>query len=640
MAANGRNAVHNDAYQSDTYRNSGPLGQRLRVFSQSYDGMGGLGSCGITIAFDKHSRLVTTCISATSVQLRLMKPDLTTVATHALPPRVIPPGVNPFQSPGGAYFYVDNKDRAVVSMGRQIFVIAIRGNSLTRVKTYDLSSVIPADDQLNSALPDWSGRLWFVTREHGIVGELDPATGRVLGTHRTGEAIGNSFAMDETGGVFIVTDKAQYRFDTTRAGKPKLTWRVRYKNIGVKKPGQFDAGSGTTPTLMGKKYLSIADNAARMNVVVMRRAKHLARGQHRVVCEQPVFRKGAGDTENSIIATDRSMIVENNYGYFPPPDATSNGNTTTPGVARVDIKRGGRGCRTVWTSSEISPSTVPEDVARDRADLPLHEAQGAAGPLVPDGGRLPDGQDPLAQADRHRPALQRALRRAGHQPEGRPLLRRPGRHDRGRRPLMPQHPLLFLGIVALLTITPGADMAMVARSVFTGGRRDAFATTLGISAGCLVWAFASAVGVAAVLAASRTAYDALRLVGAAYLVWLGVQSLLAARRGAPGPAGGRPAARLAVSPGPADQPLQPEDRRLLLDVPAAVHRARATRRWCCRWPSPASTSRSASPGCRYTRCCSTGRSPRSRAPACAGRSTPLRAPFWWASGLRLAAERR
>ena len=109
MAVNGRNAVHNDAYQSDTYRNSGPLGQRLRVFSQSYDGMGGLGSCGITIAFDKHSRLVTTCISATSVQLRLMRPDLTTVATQALPPRVIPPGVNPFQSPGGAYFYVDNR---------------------------------------------------------------------------------------------------------------------------------------------------------------------------------------------------------------------------------------------------------------------------------------------------------------------------------------------------------------------------------------------------------------------------------------------------------------------------------------------------------------------------------------------------
>jgi threonine/homoserine/homoserine lactone efflux protein len=96
---------------------------------------------------------------------------------------------------------------------------------------------------------------------------------------------------------------------------------------------------------------------------------------------------------------------------------------------------------------------------------------------------------------------------------------------------VPQDPLLFVGIAALLTITPGADMAMVSRSVLIGGRREAFATTLGILAGCLVWAIVSAAGVAAVLAASRTAYDALRLVGAAYLVWLGVQSLLAARRG-------------------------------------------------------------------------------------------------------------
>jgi len=107
---------------------------------------------------------------------------------------------------------------------------------------------------------------------------------------------------------------------------------------------------------------------------------------------------------------------------------------------------------------------------------------------------------------------------------------------------MPEHPFVFVGIVALLTITPGADMAMVARSVFTGGRRDAFATTLGISAGCFVWACASALGVAAVLAASQTAYDALRLVGAAYLVWLGVQSLLAARRGT-APVPGAEAAR-------------------------------------------------------------------------------------------------
>ena len=94
-----------------------------------------------------------------------------------------------------------------------------------------------------------------------------------------------------------------------------------------------------------------------------------------------------------------------------------------------------------------------------------------------------------------------------------------------------REPLVFLGVITLLTITPGADMAMVARSVFMGGRRAAFATTLGIGAGCMIWAIASAAGVAAVLAASETAYDALRLVGAAYLVWLGAQSLWAAARG-------------------------------------------------------------------------------------------------------------
>src|SRR4051794_10664064 len=104
MAVNGRNAVHNDPYQSDTYRNSGPLGPSMRVFSQSIDGMGSIGSCGITIAFDKRGRLVTTCINALTVTLRLMKPDLSTIANYEVGPRIVPPGVNPLQSPGGAYF--------------------------------------------------------------------------------------------------------------------------------------------------------------------------------------------------------------------------------------------------------------------------------------------------------------------------------------------------------------------------------------------------------------------------------------------------------------------------------------------------------------------------------------------------------
>ena len=361
MAANGRSNVHNDAYQTDTYRNSGPLGRRTRLFSQFFGGPVGLGSCGITIAFDRRGRLVTTCVTAAEVYLRMMDPrTLDTIAQHRLPDRVIPPGLTPFEAAGGAYFYLDHRDRAVVSVGQRIFIVELRNGSWRRVRTFDLSGLLAADDQLNSALPDWSGRLWFVSRKDGVVGALDPRSGRVLGTRRTGEAIGNSFAVDDSGGVFVVTDRAQYRFDAGRRGRPRISWRWRYDNVGIKKPGQFDAGSGTTPTLMGRRYLSITDNADPMQVVVLRRARRLRPGRRRRVCEQPVFGRGAGATENSIIATGRSMIVENNDGYAPPPFATEEGDTTTPGVTRVDIRRGGRGCRRMWTSREISPSTVPK----------------------------------------------------------------------------------------------------------------------------------------------------------------------------------------------------------------------------------------------------------------------------------------
>ena len=84
----------------------------------------------------------------------------------------------------------------------------------------------------------------------------------------------------------------------------------------------------------------------------------------------------------------------------------------------------------------------------------------------------------------------------------------------------------FLGVAALVIVTPGQDTALTIRNTLLGGRRAGAFTAFGVVTGQLVWAVATSAGLSAVILASESAFVALKLVGAAYLVYLGARALL------------------------------------------------------------------------------------------------------------------
>jgi threonine/homoserine/homoserine lactone efflux protein len=91
--------------------------------------------------------------------------------------------------------------------------------------------------------------------------------------------------------------------------------------------------------------------------------------------------------------------------------------------------------------------------------------------------------------------------------------------------------LAFLGVSLVVIVTPGQDTALTIRNTLQGGRAAGIRTAAGVALGQTAWALAAAAGVTALLRASEPAFLALRIAGAAYLVWLGALALRAALRG-------------------------------------------------------------------------------------------------------------
>src|SRR3954453_20760052 len=363
MAANGKSNIHDDAYQSDAYTWAGPLGYALRQTStfQAQE-------CA-SVTFDARGRIVTVCVGAARPTLELLDPHtLKKLASYPLPRRKPAAIAKTFTSfGGGGYFYLGNQDRAVIPTNKgTIDVVAERGNAFALAHRYDVSGRV-GKGTLIAAMPDWSGRIWFVA-SNGVIGFVNPATG-VISSRALHEGIGNSFALDETGGVFIVTDYALYRFDVV-GGQPHATWRTTYDRGTRIKPGQTEFGSGTTPTIVRRgtqHFVTITDNADPQMHVLVYRADAAGGGAR--ICSAPVFTPGRGDTDNSLIAIGDSIVVENNYGYTgpteePPTDPFRITPTTEPGVARVDVNYTSGGCHVAWANNTVR---VPSSVSKASA---------------------------------------------------------------------------------------------------------------------------------------------------------------------------------------------------------------------------------------------------------------------------------
>lgn len=346
LAANPFNNIHNDSWATDAYSLKPPAKPETADVETLFTG----GDCA-SITFDSQGRLVTLCSTLSAVIAYVVDPETLEVLEQR---QVGNRSASVTDFSGGGYFILDSKDRIVFpARGGQLRLIATTPG-LPEVDAIDVTGTLTDGEQVTSVMPDWQGRYWYV----GSLGTVGVArkNGKVDSLNLGGEDIENSLAVTREG-AYVVTGAALYRIVVGSEGPPVVAWRTDYARGSQRKPGQTSRASGTTPTVFGD-WVAITDNdEPRMNVLVANRYTG------NVVCELPVFAANRSATENSLIAVDGALIVENNYGYYPAITSTTAGGSTEPGVAAVGVAESGCGLR--WENNGVHvPSLVSKATSR------------------------------------------------------------------------------------------------------------------------------------------------------------------------------------------------------------------------------------------------------------------------------------
>lgn len=179
MAAANFSNIHNNSYMTDTYSQAGPLGNNTSVTS-----VYAKGECA-SVTFNSKGQIVAICLlPGKPAYLTLMQPDTLRVITQLALPAVSVTSksgranrisTRDYTELSGGYFFLDNKDRAVVSTAtRHLITYSVEGSGSKQKfvagTDVDLTGAVAEGDVIESALPDFDGNIWFVTLNGGKVG--------------------------------------------------------------------------------------------------------------------------------------------------------------------------------------------------------------------------------------------------------------------------------------------------------------------------------------------------------------------------------------------------------------------------------------------------------------------------------------
>lgn len=310
----------------------------------------------------------------------------------------------------GAYNILDRDNHLIVAHRQSLDVYGDsvpgeRTSPIDKLATIDLAGVMcREDDRVVGITMRYDGTVAFAT-ELGVVGavprqpeRMTPANLRTESLNGAAcdadtpredlEQISNSISADETGGVYVVTSKAQYRFGA-RTGDFAPEWRAEYETGGIVGGARLGVGSGSTPSLMGTgadddKFVVITDGQEKMNLVLMWRGQipsdwqPIAPGKdRRIACEVPVT---FGDPDRDQYISEQSVLVRGNAAVvvdnahalddaFTPlpeqlrPFSVLGGqlDANAPhGIERIDWDAETRTCTTTWANPEVSmPNGIP-----------------------------------------------------------------------------------------------------------------------------------------------------------------------------------------------------------------------------------------------------------------------------------------